>query len=196
MRELIVLAAPSSSDRYYAKVADAIFAFHVAYAHQIEGRDDLLVLTDQQNYDRYAAALGARKVAVAPMADIWARDFTFSNVSNPVMFRYTAAGQGGGVRGQRDADAVQEQFARFAEEAGLAFGETGLLNDGGNFVDDYAGNVVISRKFLRDNRLTEDQARTALGRLPGVSNVAFIDSDEQGGLEHADGESRSWIPTH
>lgn len=187
MRELIVLVAPVSDDPYYADVADAIFEFHVAYAHQVEGRDDLIVLTDRRDYGRYVAALGAQRVVVAPMADIWARDFTLSNASHPVMFRYTAAGQGGGARGQRDADAVQGQFARFAEATGLAFGETDLLNDGGNFVDDYVGNVVVSRKFLRDNRLNEDQGRAALRRFPGVSNVAFIDSDEQGGLEHADG---------
>jgi len=124
---------------------------------------------------------------VAPMGDIWARDFTLSNASNPVMFRYTAAGQGGGAAGQREADAVQEQFALFAEQAGLSFGVTDLLNDGGNFVDDNAGNVVVSRKFLRDNLFTEDQARAALRRLPGIAHVAFIESDEQGGLEHADG---------
>ena len=62
-----------------------------------------------------------------------------------------------------------------------------MLNDGGNFVDDYAGNIVISRKFLRDNDLNEDQARTNLRTLLGIKNIAFIESDEQGGLEHADG---------
>ena len=78
-------------------------------------------------------------------------------------------------------------MAALAEEAGLRFRETDLLNDGGNFVDDYAGNAVLSRKFLRDNGLTESKARAVLRELAGVKNVAFIESDEQGGLEHADG---------
>jgi agmatine/peptidylarginine deiminase len=185
--EMIVLAAPAANDLYYADRADEIFAFHVAFARQIEGRDDVVVLTDAKSYARYAKALGPARVFVAPMTDIWMRDFTLSNAAHPTMLRYTAAGQGGGRRGQRNADAVQERFARFAEAAGLAFAESDLLNDGGNFVDDYAGNVVVSRKFLRDNRFDEAQGRAALQRLPGVSNVAFIDSDEQGGLEHADG---------
>ena len=67
------------------------------------------------------------------------------------------------------------------------FKETGLFNDGGNFVDDYAGNVVISRKFLRDNKLSEPSARNKLRTLLAIKHVAFIEADEQGGLEHADG---------
>lgn len=89
------------------------------------------------------------------MFDIWMRDFGLSNADNPIMFRYTAEGQGRGKKGQGDADAVQDHLAVVTEEANLVFHETGLLNDGGNFVDDYAGNVVISRKFPHDNKLTE-----------------------------------------
>jgi len=71
--------------------------------------------------------------------------------------------------------------------AGLTYSTTELLNDGGNFVDDYAGNVVISRKFLKDNGLSEDAGRAAVIRLTGAAQVAFITADEQGGLEHSDG---------
>jgi agmatine/peptidylarginine deiminase len=115
------------------------------------------------------------------------RDFSIANPIKPVMFRYTAAGQGGGKKGQTDADAVQEVLAEIAEEAGLSFVESNLLNDGGNVVDDYAGNVVVSKKFLRDNHISEEQARQKLRELTGANNVAFIEADEQGGLEHADG---------
>lgn len=186
-KELIVLAVPITGDQYYADMADDIFHFHVQYAHQIESHDNVLILADEGAYDRYAEALGEVRVALVPMADIWARDYGLSNAERPVMFRYTAAGQGGGKRGQRKADAVQDDLATLAQTAGLKFRETDLLNDGGNFVDDYAGNAVVSRKFLRDNDLTEEQARAALRELTGVKNVAFIESDEQGGLEHADG---------
>lgn len=185
--ELIVLAAPRTGDPYYSKVADKIFNFQIAYAKQIEGRDDVLILTDKGAYQRYVKALGPDKVALVPMSDIWMRDFGTSNAVASLMFRYTAAGQGGGRRGQRDADAVQDELAIYAERAGLSFKSTNLLNDGGNFVDDYAGNAVMSRKFLRDNKLTEQAAREKLRKLTGIRHVAFIESDEQGGLEHADG---------
>lgn len=186
--ELIVLAAPRNGDPYYADAADDIFAFHVAYAEAIEDAgDEVLVLTDAASYDRYAAALDEDSVAIAPMADIWARDFGLSNAADPVMFRYSAAGQGSGRRGQDDADAVQEILAGILDAANLRFGESDLISDGGNFVDDYAGNAVVSRKFLRDNELTEDEGRAALRQATGVRNIAFIEADEQGGLEHADG---------
>ena len=186
-QELIVLAAPITGDPYYADVADSIFEFHVQYARQIEGRDQVLILVDEGAYDRYSQALGEGRIVIAPMLDIWTREFGLSNTDNPIMFRYTPEGQGQGKKGQVDADAVQERLATIADEAKLGFQETDLLNDGGNFVDDYAGNVVVSRKFLRDNKLTEKQARKKIRTLTDAKNIAFIDSDEQGGLEHADG---------
>lgn len=121
------------------------------------------------------------------MQDIWMRDFSPLNAARPIMMRYTAEGQGGGRKGQSDADAVQEALAEVLSSKGVSFGESDLLNDGGNFVDDYAGNVVLSRKFLRDSELSEAQGRKAIQKATGAVNVAFIEADEQGGLEHADG---------
>ncbi|MEQ1929168.1 MAG: agmatine deiminase family protein [Parvularculaceae bacterium] len=183
-KELIVLAAPRAGDSYYADVADQIFDFQVAYANAAKMRDDVLVLTDEASYERYAAAIGREHVAVAPMDDIWMRDFSLSNAAAPVMFRYTAAGQGGD---QKEADGVQDGLADLVEGAGLRFTESDLKNDGGNWVDDGAGNVVVSTKFLKDNKLSEDAAREMLLKLTKAINIAFIEADEQGGLEHADG---------
>ena len=186
-RELIVLAGPPEIDDYYSEIEQDIRTFHIAYAREISKHDDVLVLVRQADQAAYEEALGAEHVVVAPQLDIWMRDFTLSNAANPVMFRYTAAGQGGGRKGQDSADEVQEEFAALMQETGVRFAESDWLNDGGNLVDDYAGNVVVSRKFLADNSVSEARARKYLTQLPGISNVAFIDADEQGGLEHADG---------
>lgn len=186
--ELIILAAPRDGDPYYADVADAIREFHIAYAKAIiDHGDDVLILVDEATHERYADAIDMRYLAVAPMDDIWMRDFSLSNAEAPLMFRYTAEGQGGGRKGQADADAVQELLAAVIEEAGGVFAESDLLNDGGNFVDDYAGRAVVSRKFLRDNKLSEPAARALLLETAGLKHIAFIEADEQGGLEHADG---------
>lgn len=185
--ELIILAAPAASDPYYAEVIDDIFDFHVGYAHALSKKDQVLILTDATSHDRYAQAFGQERVLLAPMLDIWMRDFGSANPTHPILFRYTAAGQGGGRRGQGDADAVQDRLADLAERVGLSLRITGLLNDGGNFVEDGAGQAVVSRKFLADNGLSEEGARTALRQLTHARNIAFITADEQGGLEHADG---------
>jgi len=186
-KELIVLAGPPSSGDYYDGIESRIRDFHIAFAEQISAHDDVLVLVAQRDLAAYSAALGEDNVIVAPQLDIWMRDFTLSNAAAPVMFRYTSAGQGGGRGGQRAADEVQDDFAALLEEAGVIFSASDWLNDGGNFVDDYAGRVVVSRKFLADNSVSEEQARTYLTSLPEIDHVAFIDADEQGGLEHADG---------
>ena len=186
-KELIILAAPPEGDTYYAQVEQDIFEFHIAFANAISTHDNVLILAGPGRYQAYVAAFGADKVVLAEMADIWMRDFSLSNANAPIMFRYTAAGQGDGRTGQRDADIVQETLADFLTRSGIDFADTDWLNDGGNFVDDDAGNIVISRKFLHDNNLEEPEAQRVLGAMKGVENVAFIDADEQGGLEHADG---------
>lgn len=186
-KELIVLATPPSSDAYYSDKFDDIFKFHIAYVTQAKDSDDIVVLASEDHYHKYVNALGIDHVVKSEMGDIWMRDFSLSNAVRPVMFRYTSEGQGGGRKGQKESDFVQETLAGFIEKAGLSFAESDLLNDGGNFVDDYAGNVVLSRKFLRDNNLAEGEGRAAIRKLTGAQNVAFIEADEQGGLEHSDG---------
>jgi agmatine/peptidylarginine deiminase len=186
-RELIVLAAPLADDDYYAEVAGDIFDFHIAYAKAIQKNDDVLVLTDAETHASYAAELGEGAVVIAPQNDIWTRDFGLASAAAPMAFRYTAAGQAGAKKPQAQADSVQAAFTALLERAGLEYRRTTLLNDGGNFVEDGAGRIVVSRKFLRDNKLSETAGRAALMRETGALHVAFIEADEQGGLEHADG---------
>jgi agmatine/peptidylarginine deiminase len=192
--ELIILAAPLADDPYYADVYNDIIAFQIEFGRRIlAAGDDVIILSDAVGAPLFAGALGEDHVAVYPAEDIWARDFGASNAAAPVFFRYTAAGQGGGAGSQYDADAVQEAVVDLADAAGLGFSTLTMFNDGGNWVDDYAGSVVISRKFLRDNDLSEDEARRVLTALDTVdpamviNDIAFIEADEQGGLEHADG---------
>lgn len=186
-KTLILLATPPAQDVYYTAVEDDIFKFHIAYAKAILEHDDVIILASPHHYTEYAAALGENHVAQLEMQDIWMRDFSPLNAVNPVMTRYSSAGQGGGRKGQSESDFVQEALYKVIQSAFLRFTESNLINDGGNFVDDYAGNVVLSRKFLRDNKLSERAGRAAVKKLTGARNVAFIDADEQGGLEHADG---------
>ncbi|MCL9781711.1 agmatine deiminase family protein [Vibrio sp. S4M6] len=189
MAELIVLASPPDSSGYYHQHVDDIVDFQINYAkHILDNDDDVLILTANEFYKTYVKALGKDHVLVFPMDDIWMRDFTLTNPGGtPIAFRYTAEGQAGNPHPQEVADEVQDTFFQLVEDADLHYKETDLLNDGGNVVDDYAGNVIMSTKFLRDNHLNEDQARTKLKALMGAKHIAFIEADELGGLEHADG---------
>ena len=195
-KELIVLAAPRTGDPYYADMAQNIIDFQIAYAKQAAKSDNVLILADSGAHSQYASALSETRVLVAPMEDIWMRDFGLSNDEAPVMFRYTAAGQGGGRKGQGDADAVQETLAYLIDDAKLIYQESDFLNDGGNFVSDNHGRAVLSRKFLRDNNLDEASARTALKTLVNAGHIAFIEADEQGGLGTRRWGCRFYWPQH
>jgi len=186
-KELIVLAAPLSDDPYYADFFDEIVEFQLAFAKKISAHDRVLVLSDRKSYPRYADQLGEGKVVVAPQDDIWVRDYSPSNAASSTLFRYTSAGQGGGRSGLIDAREVQKTFATWLKSLSFAYAKNFLQNDGGNFVVDGAGNLVVSTKFLHDNHLSRKKARKKRLKVPGIEQVAFIEADEQGGLEHADG---------
>ncbi len=186
--ELIILSAPASGDDYYAELRDEITAFQIDFARRIiQAGDDVVILADQAASGEFTSAIGKEYVLIEGQLDIWARDFGSANPEAPILFGYTAEGQGGGRTGQREAQAVQEQLVLLLDKAGIKRREPDLLNDGGNFVEDGAGRAVISRKFLRDNRLSESTAREILQDGLGLSDIAFIEADEQGGLEHSDG---------
>lgn len=186
--DLILLASPDARNGFYRDKIDDILGFHINYAKQIiHSGDDVLILTSKEFYQSYITALSSDKVIIAPMLDIWMCDFTFTNPEKPIMFRYTAEGQGGGKQNQIQADHVQSVFYEFATNKGLEFIRTNILNDAGNFVYDYKGSVVISTKFLRDNNLSENQARKKLKSLIPIKHIAFIEAEDEGILEHADG---------
>ncbi|MEM6638989.1 MAG: agmatine deiminase family protein [Pseudomonadota bacterium] len=185
-KELIVLFAPRSDDEYYRTQRADIVRFQIDYARAISAHDDVLVFTDAASFGDYTASLGESRVVIAPQEDIWARDVGLASVLRPVLFRYTAAGQGGGANGAADARYVQSALRRVIDEAGLSYAASSDFNDGGNLVDDDNERAIASRKFLRDNNLTEAEARQRFEQL-GFASAAFIEADEQGGLEHADG---------
>lgn len=185
--ELIVLASPNEDDEYYNKYAEEILNFHINFAKQIIANgDQVMILSSNDKIKDYQQAVPEAAIVNLAMDDIWMRDFSLSNLNDPIKFRYSAAGQGGGAKGQIDSDAVQSSLFTEIKEAGLVFKTTSLINDGGNWVDNGLDKVIISNKFLKDNNLTESAAEARLKKDFNM-NAVFIEADEQGGLEHSDG---------
>lgn len=78
---------------------DEIINFQISYAKQIIAHgDQVLILTGAKESVKYKNAIGSANVLYAPMKDIWMRDYTMVNPLHPMIFRYTAAGQGGGKK--------------------------------------------------------------------------------------------------
>lgn len=183
-RTLIVLAAPSASDRYYHSLRPEILAFQIAYAKSILGRDNVVLLGDAPTLRELARDLPGDILLEAPMRDIWMRDFTPVIPDRPVLFRYSAAAQGGK---QADADWVQDGFQRFAERLGLSFQRAPWILDGGNVVDNGQDKAIVTDRFLSDNPLDKAEASAILRDLLGVEQVAFLPADPEDRLAHADG---------
>jgi agmatine/peptidylarginine deiminase len=183
-RTLIVLAAPPASDRYYQSLRQEILDFQIAYANRILGRDNVVILGDRKTLRELAKDLPEDLLLEAPMRDIWMRDFTTVIPERPVLFRYSAAAQGGK---SADADWVQDGFARFAKRAGLTFRRSPWILDGGNVVDNGTDQAIVTDRFLSDNHLDKDQAVAILREQLGVARVAILPADPEDRLAHADG---------
>lgn len=183
-RTLIVLAAPASADRYYRPVRRDILDFQIAYARQILGRDNVVILCDRRTRRELAKDLPDDILLEAPMRDIWTRDFLPVRQGDPVIFRYAAAAQSGK---QADADWVQDGFVRLARRLGLAFRRAPWILDGGNVVDNGAGKAIVTDRFLADNGLGREEAIALLREQLGAEQVAILPADPEDALGHADG---------
>lgn len=185
---LLVLSAPSIHDDYYAPAFDKIVAFQIAYAREIIGRDNVVVIVDQDTYPSYQGKLPSDVLLVADVYDIWMRDFTTVNPDTPVQFTYTWASMT-----KRESEQVQRSFTALADEFGITREKTNLLLDGGNMVDNYNGNFVTTTRFMEDNGLDFEEAKETLRDLLHAKNVAILEPDEEV-LAHSDGMV-SWIDT-
>eukprot|EP01060_Flectonema_neradi_P028188 TRINITY_DN3790_c3_g1_i1.p1 TRINITY_DN3790_c3_g1~~TRINITY_DN3790_c3_g1_i1.p1 ORF type:complete len:467 (+),score=96.07 TRINITY_DN3790_c3_g1_i1:60-1460(+) len=194
---LIVLAAPEKRG-YYSSVYDVVIDFHIRYAKSIlKGRDSVLILTDDDSYPLYEEALGSNVlVNNAPQADIWMRDFTTVNPTNPVQFRYAPAAQGGDAAGARY---VQRIFNRrvlnelYSPSGSWYLQRSRLILDGGNFVDNHVNRVIVSEKILSDNNMDPLNEADRLWvkehikyLVETITEVAIIPYDDPN-LGHADG---------
>lgn len=185
-RMLLVLSAPSIYETYYSDAFDLIVDFQINYAKAIMGNDNVIVIVDKDTKPYYKDKLPEDILLIADVYDIWMRDFTTINPLNPVQFQYTWASMT-----QQESIEVQNSFDAFANKYEIQRTSTDLLLDGGNIVDNYAGRVVTTTRFMEDNNLTYSRAKQELMDLLGATEVAIIEPDEEV-LAHSDGMV-SWI---
>ena len=183
-RDLILLAAPTVDDDYYRSRRRDLLDFQVAYAKSILGRDNVVILCDRPTRTELARELPEDVLLVGPMRDVWMRDFTPVMPDRPVLFRYSAAAQGGKML---DAAWVQAGFTRYANYRGLEFRTCPYVLDGGNLVDNGNDKAIVTDRFLADNRLDKPQAVALLRECLGVAQVAILPADPEDRLGHADG---------
>ncbi|SFU06137.1 Agmatine/peptidylarginine deiminase [Pseudovibrio denitrificans] len=186
-QDLIVIAAPSISDTYddpeYAELFQGIVDFDIAYANAVYGNDEVRIVVDAQTRPYFAGKVPEEIIINDYLPHIWARDYTVINPSKPVQFRYTPVTFEGD---QTVADEMQDGFNAFATARGLKFGKTKYMLDGGNIVDNHAGRVITTTRFLEDNDLSYEDGKAVLKELLNAKEVAILPPDEEV-MAHSDG---------
>ena len=183
---LLVLSAPSIHDPYYKSAFQRIVDFQINYAKSILGNDNVVILVDEDTKPFFTGKVPEDILLVDDVRDIWMRDFTTVNPKQPVQFSYTWASMS-----QKQSQDVQKSFSRFADRYKIQRAKTDLMIDGGNLVDDYAGRVITTTRFMEDNELSYDEAKQELKTALGAREVAILEPDEEV-LAHSDGMV-SWV---
>lgn len=183
---LLVLSAPSIHDPYYKPAFQRIVDFQINYAKSILGNDNVVILVDEDTKPYFTGKVPEDILLVDNVRDIWMRDFTTVNPIKPVQFIYTWASMS-----EKQSKAVQKSFSRFAVRYQIQRAKTDLMIDGGNLVDDYAGRVITTTRFMEDNELSYDEAKQELKMVLGAKEVAILEPDEEV-LAHSDGMV-SWV---
>lgn len=190
-QDLIVIAAPTVEDAVNAeetKIFKNLVDFDIAYANAVYGRDQVLLIVDEATLPYFEGEVPESIVVVADPLHVWMRDFTTINPHRPVQFRYTPASF---EQDQNEADGIQDEFNQLLRAAGYRFpkarkGAADLKLDGGNIVDNYAGRVITTERFLSDNQLSKAEGIAILERELNANEVAIIPADDPW-LAHSDG---------
>lgn len=178
----LVMSAPRSDDSFYWRVYDQVLQYQLNYAREILKHDRVVIYADTNGYEFFSKHLPEDVLINRPLEDIWLRDFATVVPRDPVRFRYTAAALNGD---QRIADEVQRQFSRVIKSQRLTTDKARYLLDGGNFVSNGAGKVVVTDRFLKDNRISRERGIAVLKRVLKATQVAIIEPDNPDGLAHA-----------
>jgi agmatine/peptidylarginine deiminase len=180
---LIVLAAPSVNERYYAEVFEQVIAFDIAYAQVVMGHDNIIVLADADTLPYLQGELPDDILLESEIADIWMRDFSTVLPSKMVQFRYQPS-----YLRQSDSGYIQASFNRFTSRHGLEYTQSELIIDGGNIVDNNADKVIFTERVLDDNpEYNQAEIIEELKTVLGVAQVAIIPQEEDEPMGHADG---------
>ncbi|MCW8916355.1 MAG: agmatine deiminase family protein [Magnetovibrio sp.] len=186
-KHMIVIAAPSIGDTYddpfYADIFQDIIDFDIAYANAVLGHDDVRIVVDHETRKYFQGRVPSNILIDAYLPHIWVRDYTTINPYNPIQFRYTPASFEGD---QSEADYMQDGFNDFTELFSVSHPRTGYILDGGNIVDNYAGRVITTTRFLTDNSLSKAKGTQVLKRLLNAKEVAILPPDDDI-LAHSDG---------
>jgi agmatine/peptidylarginine deiminase len=182
-RMLIVIAAPSVNEPYYAEVFEQIIEYDIQFAQAVMGHDNILVLADNDTLPYLKDRLPADILLESDVIDIWMRDFSTISPERMVAFEYAPD-----YLSSWDSTYIQNSFKLFARKYNLSIEKSGLVLDGGNVVDNHVDKAILTTRVLSDNPdWTREQIIGELQDRLGVESVALIPEEAGDTTGHSDG---------
>ncbi len=191
-RHLLVLAAPSVWNDYYADDFDALLDYQVGFVHAALGRDNVVLVADADTLPYLEGRVPDDVLLEGRLDDVWIRDFGAPVPHPPTKFVFAPQYLDAGL--SRDID---DAFHDLLADVGVALPESPLVLDGGNVVDNGAGWIVTTTRVLDDNPgWTRAEVETELERALGAEAVAFLPEVEGDTTGHSDGMVMWATPDH
>ncbi len=182
-KPLVVIAAPSVNESYYAEVFDDIIAYDIAFANSVAGKDNIIILVDKDTRPYFEEQVPDDMLLQAEIYDIWIRDFSPLFPVNPAKFVFAP-----NYLEKRVAKQIDNSFRAFTQAAGLSHSDSELVVDGGNIVHNGVDKAVFTERIFSDNPdMTPEEIETALKDTLGLSEIAIIPEEAGDTTGHSDG---------
>jgi agmatine/peptidylarginine deiminase len=146
-RMLVLMAAPSLNDPFYANYFNDLVDFQVDLINSIvTASDNVVIVVDLDTVKYYSGRIADDCILVDTLDDIWIRDYGLVNPVRPTRFVYTPA-----AASKNETKRVQNSYDDFIDYYNLSSECSDLYLDGGNVVDNYSGGFVTTTRFVGDN---------------------------------------------
>ena len=176
---LIVLAAPSVLNTYYANHLKDIIEFQKNLVENIlkNTSDRVLVFADEITHEKFSKEFPAKTMRKFEFTDIWIRDF--SSIGE-LHFKYSTSYD-------NDVEAPVT-WLDFAKQTQLSIECQKYQLDGGNVVHNGKDKLIVTRRFLEDNKIKsiEEGISILQSLFKSFREFAIIPYDDPV-LGHADG---------
>ena len=177
---LIILSAPSISSSDYKKHFKDIISFQKDLVEKVltQTNDKILVYSDENTYEKISIEFPANILRKFDFKDIWIRDFSMPN--DELHFKYSTS--------YDNEQEASEKWVEFAQKTKISFQNIDYQLDGGNVVHNRKDKLIVSRKFLEDNKIKNDEEGYVIlqSLFKSFKYFAIIPYDEDV-LGHCDG---------
>ncbi len=182
-QHLIVMAAPSVTNSYYKDFFQQLIDFDTGMVKAVSGNDKIIILVDNKTRSFFKGKVADEVLLESDVADIWLRDIGTVFPKNPVKFVYRPD-----YLEKFISKEIDTSFRKFEKRKELKFKQSGIVLDGGNFVDNGMNRAVLTERIFSDNpNLQKKELVNAIKSEIGLAEIAIVPVEEGDTTGHSDG---------